>query len=128
MFQAEHANTSYAKPQFRQRPPENRSFRQVLKRIVAFTEVQANPTAIQLTDSDRSGLDDFLRQYEATRHQLLLRKVRGEELTPVEEAVLSALNSELEAHLPHPTRRSAGVTAAVEEAKRILASLKHGDD
>lgn len=128
MLQAEHENTPYEKPKFRRHLPEHRLFRQLFKRSVAFAEVQEDPTAIQLTDSERSGLEDFLRQYEGVRHRLLLRRVRGEELSPLEEAVLAVLDSEFEALLPLPVGRPADVTAAVEEAKRILASLEHADD
>lgn len=127
MLQTEHETTSYAKPMFRRQPPEIRQFRQVLERILPFAEVRADLAAIHLTDSECAGIDDFLRQHEAIRHRLLLRKVRGEELTSLEEAVLSELNSELERYLPLPVGRTAAETAAVEEAKRILAGLEHAD-
>ena len=126
MLQTEHRATSYAKPSFRRGTPDRRSYRQVLDRVIAIREVGGDSTNIDLSDSDAAGLDDFLRQHEAIRHELMLRRVRGESLTPVEDMVLRHLNEELEVHLPTPQRRPADVTAAVREATLILAELENG--
>lgn len=128
MFQTEHGTASYAKPTFRRAMPENRSYRDVLARALALKEVGGRFTSIDLGDSDAAGLEHFLRQYEGLRHELMLRRVRGETLGAVEDAVLHFLNAELEVHLPRPERRPADVSAAVQEAKLLLAELENADD
>lgn len=127
MLQTEHAATPYEKPTFSRTLPARRSFRQVLDRVAAVEVVPAS-NGISLTDSNAAGIDQLLRQHESVRHDLMLRRVRGETLSPVEEAVLNFLNSELEAHLPRPEQRPADVTAAVQEAKLLLAELENADD
>lgn len=127
MLQTEHDAASYAKPTFRKKTPERRSYREVLTRAVAMKEIGVHIPSIDLHDSGAAGLDDFLRQQESTRHELMLRRVRGESLSPVEDLVLRTLNDQVEAHLSKPERRPADVTAAVEEARLILAQLEDAD-
>jgi hypothetical protein len=120
MLRAEHHTTVYARPTFRTHfGTAARQYQEALRILLPVHEVQTSSPISGLRDSDTLGLDEFVRQHEQERQRLVMRKLRGEQLSSREEVVLHSINAQLERLLPAPERRPDDVTLAVAEARRL---------
>lgn len=120
MLRAERHTTVYARPTFRARAGARLwHYHEALRVFSPFHEAQIEPSISRLRDSEVLGLEEFMRRHEHERQQLVMRKLHGEPLSLREEAVLRAINAQLERLLPAPERRPDDVTLAVVEARRL---------
>lgn len=66
------------------------------------------------------------RRFEDLRFELVPRKLRGEPLTPEESSILDIINEALLESMSKPAPEPEHVRVAVDEAKLLLAKLRHG--
>jgi hypothetical protein len=126
MLRAEHHTIVYSKPLFRTRLSRGaRTYRDAFRGLVAIHEVNLDQTVSHLRDSEILSLEEFVRRHEHDRQQLLMRKLRGEQLSPHEDVALQSINAQLERLLPAPEKRPDDVTLAVDEARRLLRRLEN---
>lgn len=126
MLRAEHHTTVYARPHFRTRSASLlRGYDEALQALLTIHEVQSEPSSARLRDSETLGLEEFVRRHEHERQWLVMRKLRGEPLSPREEVTLQSINAQLERLLPAPERRPDDVSLAVAEARRLAKRASH---
>lgn len=121
MLRAEHHAVVYARPVFRTRLGVGaRQYREVLRSLLPVHEARLEPSVSRLGDSESLSLEEFVRRYEHERQRLVVKKLRGEQLSPREDVMLQSINVQLERLLPAPARRPEEVTLAVAEARHIV--------
>lgn len=75
-----------------------------------------------------ANLEEFTKRHEDVRHELMLRKLLGNPLTPVENVALQFLNKRLEELLPVSSPKGyQDVLAASERADQLLKLVSGGN-
>ena len=130
MLRTDHRSIPYQPPAFAggQLSTRPRSYAGILLHFGRVVEISTQNNPMKIDNAVDVPLEELLQVYEPVRTLLASRRLRGESLSQREQLVLTKLNQMLSTFFDHPRPEPPAVTQAVEEAKRLLHQLDHGQN
>lgn len=128
MLQTEHQHMRYTLPRFavERSSTRPRGYSEIFARSCRVIEISIQNEPIRIDDSGELPVEELMALYEPIRHDLALRRLKGEPLSQREQLVLEIFNKLLDIFLERPKKEPPEVTQAVEEAKLLLYELENG--
>jgi len=130
MLRTDHRSIPYQPPAFAggQLSARPRSYAGILLHFGRVVEMSPQNNPMKIDNAGDVPLEELLQIYEPVRTLPASRRLQGESLSQREQLVLTKLNQMLSIFFDHPRPEPPAVTQAVEEAKRLLHQLEHGQN